>query len=49
MDGLELAVSACKEQFQWDLWNCPVTANSIVSKATHSRGRCDNSIIYHFL
>ncbi|KAL4239644.1 hypothetical protein ACF0H5_000451 [Mactra antiquata] len=37
MDGLELSVSACKEQFQWDLWNCPVTANSIVSKSTHSR------------
>ena len=37
--GLELAVEECKHQFFWDLWNCPVTPNNILSKSASSRGK----------
>ena len=37
--GLEQAVEECKHQFKWDLWNCPVTASSIVSKSKQQQGK----------
>ncbi|WAQ96438.1 WNT8A-like protein [Mya arenaria] len=35
--GLEAAVSECKHQFRWDLWNCPLTATSVVKATTNNR------------
>lgn len=37
--GLELAVDECKQQFHWDIWNCPVTPGNIISKSQNKGTR----------
>ncbi|XP_053392902.1 protein Wnt-8b-like [Mercenaria mercenaria] len=43
--GLELAVEECKHQFFWDLWNCPVSASTIISKSANSKGTREVSFL----
>lgn len=43
--GINLALTECRHQFKWDLWNCLVTENAVFAKSSYIKGTREDSFL----